>query len=477
MTRSKFSRRFTFAAILFLLMATPALAQSAGEMTAPFAQATSTAGFLLLLPFGLLLLTLSALPGAEIDAPQAAIAALVVWGVAVLAYFAAGFAFEFGGVAVSNPHPDFAELYWNWSPLSASFGPNWGFMGLRGWLLLGSAATPAVYDLFLRHAAFLGVTTVLPALALFRRVGNRTLLAFGILSGTFLLPLAGNWTWSAGWLANLGINLQLGHGFVDAGIGLPFLIAGVVTLTALGTLKTIALTNHHPQNNDDDPAAPDTFVETPMPPAYLPVLGLLGLGLVLWSWAFAANGQHIPTATDLAVPRAALNGFLGAFAGVVFSALYSQFTTNRFDLLMTVRGGVAGLAITAAGAALMLPWEAALAGLAAGILLPVATYFFDHRLGLDDTTAAGAMLGVMGALGLLLVGIVADGTTGVGWNGVPLGIAAGFPAQLNAQLIGVAAVLVWSAGVTWGFFRMERRLSPQKASEEPLPATEEIPEL
>ena len=76
MMRSKFPQRFTVTAILFVLMATPALAQSAEEMTAPFAQATSTAGFLLLLPFGLLLLTLSALPRAETDASQAAIAAL-----------------------------------------------------------------------------------------------------------------------------------------------------------------------------------------------------------------------------------------------------------------------------------------------------------------------------------------------------------------------------------------------------------------
>lgn len=440
--------------IALLAMAILPVAAQSGEITPPLAQAASTAGFLLLLPLGLLLLSLSALPNAEIDAPQAAITALLVWGVAVLAYFFAGFAFEFGGVAVSNPHPDFADLSLNWSPLSPSFGPNWGFVGLRGWMLLGVAATPGVYDLFLRHAALLGVVTVLPAMALFHRTRWWQLAIFGIVSGTLIYPLAGNWVWSGGWLANLGINLQMGHGFVDAGIALPMVVAGVITLTALWVTKPAkpAETESTPEIESAEPA--DTFPETPMPSAYLPVLSLLGLGLVLWSWAFAANGQHIPTATDLAIPRAALNGFLGAFAGLVIAALYSQFTTNRVDGLMTARGTIAGLAITAAGAALMLPWQAVLLGAIAGALLPPVVYFVDRRLGLDDTTAAGAMLAVPGVLGWLVVGLVADGSTGGGWNGVSGTIARNLPAQLNAQLLGAAAVVGWAALSAWLTFRL-----------------------
>ncbi len=457
-----------------LIFAVPTMAQS-GDITPPLAQATSTAGFLLLLPLGLLLLSLSALPNAEKVAPQAAVAALVVWGVAVLAYFFAGFAFQFGGVAVSNPHPDFAELYWNWSPLDVSFGTGWGFIGLRGWMLLGPAATPGVYDLFLRHAALLGAATVMPALALYRRGKHRLLPVFGFVSGTIIYPLVGNWVWSGGWLANLGINLNMGHGFVDAGIATPLIVAGVTTLMARWVFKPAAPIEPKP------PVEPgDTFAEVPMPSATLPILSLLGLGLVLWSWAFAANGQHIPTAADLAIPRAALNGLLSAFAGLVTAAGYSRFVSSRVDVLMTVRGGIAGWAITVAGAALMLPWEAVAAGAGAGILLPLIVYFIDRRLGLADHTAAGAMLGVMGVLGLLLVGLVADGSTGNGWNGVSGGIAADFPAQLNAQLIGIAAVLMWSAGVTWGFFRAERWLAGHtEAAPADIAASEtaEIPEL
>ncbi len=452
------SKLLIFAIMLPAVAAIPVAAQS-GDITPPLAQATSTAGFLLLLPLGLLLLSLSALPNAETDAPQAAITALTVWGLAVLAYFFAGFALEFGGVAVSNPHPDFAELYWNWSPLSPAFGPNWGFVGLRGWLLLGAAATPGVYDLFLRHAALLGVVIIPPVLALFRRVRWWQLAIFGIIGGTVIYPLAGNWVWSGGWLANLGINLQLGHGFVDAGIATPLVIAGAITLTALWVTKPAppAETESPPEAESVPAENTDPFPETPMPAAYLPVLSLLGLGLVLWSWAFAANGQHIPTATDLAIPRAALNGFLGAFAGLVVAGLYSQFTTTRIDVQMTARGAIAGLATTAAGAALMLPWQAVLLGAIAGALLPPLVYFVDRRLGLADVTAAGAMLGAMGTLGWLAVGLVADGSTGSGWNGVTGNIALNFPAQLNAQLLGAAVVIGWTVLATWVTFRVLKR--------------------
>jgi len=139
-------RRFlipgTSVLLLFLLTA-PVWAQSSPQPL-PALKNASTAGFLLLLPLGLILFLGSSLPQAEEAAPQAMINAFVAWGVAALAYFAVGFAFQFGGLSVSNAHPDFAELYWNWSPLSASFGTGWGMIGLRGWALLGPAATPGV---------------------------------------------------------------------------------------------------------------------------------------------------------------------------------------------------------------------------------------------------------------------------------------------------------------------------------------------
>ena len=146
------------------------LFQASFQLT--FGTFAGPAGLLMLLPIGLLLLTASALPTDEAEAATAATTGLVIWAVAVLAYFAAGFAFQFGGLANVSRQADFSELYWNWSPLSASYGLGWGVIGLRGWGLLGQAGTPGVYDLFLRHIALLGVVVVIPTFNLYRRLNT-----------------------------------------------------------------------------------------------------------------------------------------------------------------------------------------------------------------------------------------------------------------------------------------------------------------
>ncbi|HEY84124.1 MAG TPA: hypothetical protein G4N96_03290 [Chloroflexi bacterium] len=494
----------TLTILLLLLLTSPTWAQPP-EQASLVTGTASTAGFLLLLPLGLILFLSSSLPDAEKIAPQAAASAFVVWGVAVLAYFGAGFAFQFGGLSVSNPHPDFAELYWNWSPLDASFGTGWGMIGLRGWALLGPAATPGVYDLFLRHVALLGVTVVAPTFILYRRAKVWMLLAFGLLSGTLLYPLAGNWLWSAGWLANLGVNLQLGHGFVDAGMALPFVIAGAATLAALlvfrrnelrvtndelrMTKDELRTTNDEGQMTNDKLVTRNSSFVTQMPAAHLPLLSFFGLGMILWSWAFIASGQHIPAAVEFAMPRAALNGILAAFSAAVLAALYSRFTTAQFNPLMTSRGALAGLILLSAAAPFVSPWQAVAAGGVAGLLLPLFIYLIDHTLKLDDHTGGVATFGVMGVLGWLLVGLLADGSSGVGWNNVGMetylsvggqgvsgllaapGYVPDWPAQMNAQLLGAVSIVAWAMLVAGGMFKIGVWLMRRR--EEKTPEAEE----
>ncbi len=450
----KYFKSIFLSAILLLIVTLPILAQS-DDTLSPLSRDSSTAGFLLLLPMGVLLLLAATLPNAEKSAPSATAAALTAWGVAIFAFFAVGFAFAFGGVAVTNAHPDFAALQWNWSPWGAAFGTGWGFIGLKGWALLGAAATPAVYDLFLRHLSLLGIVAIVPVFALYRRnLAGWVSPAFGVLVGGLLYPLSINWVWSRGFLANLGLNLGLGNGFVDAGVATPFALAGIATLAALLIFKS-----------DSDSSAEktgDDFVETPLPKAYLPLLTFLGLAMILWAWAFAANGQHIPTPIAPAIPRAALNGFLGAFSALTALALYSKFATTRFDNLLIARGGLSGLILVSAVAPFIVPWQAILLGLIAGGILPFALYFFDQKLALQDHTAAIAVMGVMGILGWLMVGIFADGTAGIGWNGVD-GVAVsglfagGVAVQLNAQLIGAGVLTVWAFLLAWLFFYIVRR--------------------
>ena len=102
-----------------------------------------------------------------------------------------------------------------------------------------------------------------------------------------------------------------------------------------------------------------------------------------------------------------------------------------------------------------------LLGLLAGATVPFVAYIVDHLLHLDDRTGLVTSFGVPALLGLLAVGILADGRAGSGWQlagidsflGVPgqgvsgiligAGFQRDFPGQLQAQVIGATALLLW----------------------------------
>jgi len=462
------------------------LFQADFQMT--FSGLAGAAGLLMLLPVGLLLLTASGFPTDESEAALAATTGLVIWAIAVLAYFGAGFAFQFGGLANISRQADFADLYWNWSPLSASYGLGWGVIGLRGWGLLGQAGTPGVYDLFLRHIALLGVVIIIPAFNLYRRLNVAGMVLFGILSGTLIYPLIGNWIWSGGWLMNLGLTLGLGHGFVDAGVATPLAVAGIISLAAavvFGRRQPVAGDNGPAGGRADEAAS---FVEIPMPPAYRLLLALFGLGLILWSWPFITTVAHIPASASIgaAAPidaaRAALNGVLSALTAALAAALYSHFTTVAFNPLMALRGAVAGLVAVSTVAPFIPPWQAVVVGALVGLLTPLLIYLVDHILKLQDATASIAIFAFTGFLAWLLPGLLADGSGGAGWSNVGMeaylnvegqgisgllvatGYAPDWPGQLQAQLLGAAAVFGWSFLIAFVYFEGYRRLAPWLAT-------------
>ena len=143
---------------------------------------------------------------------------------------------------------------------------------------------------------------------------------------------------------------------------------------------------------------------------------------------------------------------------------------------MATRGLAIGLVSISAAVPFVRPWAALLTGAMAGLLLPLSIYLLDYLLRLDDSTAAVSVHGLGGLLGLLALGLFADGRYGVGWNGIGateyLGVlgqgvsgyftARGFqpdwPGQLYAQLIGLAAIFVLTFVLTWLLFQVLRGL-------------------
>ncbi len=420
-----------------------------------------TAGLAFLVPLGYALIAVGGLPGER--ARHATVSTLAALGLAALGYAACGFALQFGGVGLTHNLPGLEGLVWEWSALGATWGTGWGMAGLVGWGLTGPAATSAAYALALANLPWVVTAALIPLVSLRGRVPAWVAGLLGLLMGGVIYPLAGNWIWSGGWLANLGSNLGQGHGLVDAGgAGLVHLLGASATLAGI-----LVFTARKPRQ-----PAPDAPV--PLPPAHLPLLTILGAGLLLiggLAWT-SANPLLDPAALDW--NRTALNWVLAAAGGALLSLLYTWFVAGKPDPLMAARGLAAGALAGAAGAPFVPPWAALVIGAVVGLLVPLVIFIVDHVLRWDDPTAALTVHGLGGALGLLAVGVFADGSAGLGWNGVGVngGNAAGYlgvarqgitglvaatgfmpdwPGQMQAQLVGVAALALFGLFAAWLF--------------------------
>jgi Amt family ammonium transporter len=470
-----------FTLLFALALAGPIQAASASNFSTsnPTDWKTLAIAFTFLLPVGLILLSAAAFP--EERAVAAATGGLVAWGLATLAYFVAGFAFQFGGIAVFHDNPDLAGLYWEYSLLDTTWGTGWGMIGLKGFLLLDDSSTAGALTLFLSQLPLLGVAALIPYFALQGRAPRWVTLLVSLLMGSLIYPIVGNWTWGGGWLASLGSNLGMSHGLVDAGgSGQAVLVGAGAALAAFLVFRnnsasegpdaapeTNEVPDTDPQGSGEDELAPDGSEIVPMPPVHLPLLGLLGASLTVIGWLGTVFMAHQPTAVDTVPAVMAVNLVLGALGGALTAGLYSWFTTRHLNPLMSARGLVAGLVVVAAGAPFMPPWSALAAGLVIGLILPPLIYLFDRVLRLDDTASALATFGLPALLGLLLLALVASGGYGVGWNGVGQdsylgvegqgvsgllvapGYASDWPGQMSAQLVGAVAMFAWSFGLSW----------------------------
>jgi Amt family ammonium transporter len=158
---------------------------------------------------------------------------------------------------------------------------------------------------------------------------------------------------------------------------------------------------------------------------------------------------------------------------------------------MMVNGMLAGLVAITAPCAFVDPWAAALIGTIAGVFVVGAAGFVEKRLKVDDPVGAIAVHGMCGTLGVLFVGLFANGKYGAGWNlttegaattrgvtGLLYGIDPGL-GQLGAQALGV--VVLWTVifGIAFAFFKVQNAVMKGgiRASAELEVAGMDLPEM
>jgi ammonium transporter, Amt family len=379
---------------------------------------------------------------------------LVIYPLGVLGFWLVGYGIMLGGVdawpslggGVAGAH----------EVAIRAGGQEWGFFGAAKFALVSVARDPASLVMFMFAAVFMDTAATIPTGAMAERWKFSAFLLYGVFMSTLLYPLYGNWVWGGGWLASLGVNVGLGHGHVDfAGSSVVHMTGGITALAG-----TIVLGPRLGKYRADGTVSP-------MPGHNLP-MSVLGTFILAFGW-FGFNAGSTLSAADPRVALVAVNTMLSSSAGLVAALFYVWWTVRRPDVGMACNGLLGGAVAITAPCAFVSPAAAVLVGAVSGVVVVYTVRLLERRLEIDDPVGAVAVHGVCGTWGALALGLFADGSYGVGWNGVagPVrGLLFGDPGQLAAQVVGVATNVAFVFGASYGFFRLVDRLMGNRVPQE-----------
>ena len=130
---------------------------------------------------------------------------------AFLAYYAVGYAFQWGGVAI-NAAPSSLGGTPTLNSLSVGDG-QWGFLGGKGFFLTGPAYDAGANALMLFEVVFMETAGYIIVGAICERITFGGFLLAELFMGAILYPIFGCWVWGGGWLSQLGTTMGLGHGY------------------------------------------------------------------------------------------------------------------------------------------------------------------------------------------------------------------------------------------------------------------------
>src|SRR6476659_5801355 len=384
---------------------------------------------------------------------------------AFLAYYAVGYAFQWGGVA-STP---LAPANIGGTPTLNSFllanEKLGGFLGGKGFFMSGPAYDASANVLMLFEVVFRETAGYIIVGAICERITFGAFLLCEIFMGAILYPIFGCWVWGGGWLSQLGSTMGLGHGYVDfAGSTVVHGIGGWCAM-ALAIILGPRLGKYGPDGK------PRAF------PAHNIVFVVTGTFILLFGWMGFNPGSTLG-ATDLRIGVIAINTNLAAVAGSATAMLVWYWMFGKPDISMACNGMLAGLVAITAPCAFVGPTAAVIIGIIAGVIVCAGVLFNERVLKVDDPCGAISVHGYCGWFGAVAVGIFADGTYGAGWNGVGAasylgqagrgvtGLMHGDVSQFLVQLGGATLCAVYAFGFTYLVFSAVNAVSSMRVSRE-----------
>jgi Amt family ammonium transporter len=393
---------------------------------------------------------------------------------AFIAYYAVGYAFQFGAVAVNA-----APTNLGGTPTLNHFllgNGLWGFLGGKGFFMAGPGYDAGSNVLALFEVVFMETAGYIIVGSICERITFWSFILCELFVGAILYPVFGCWVWGGGWLSQLGNTMNMGHGYVD--------FAGSTVVHAVGGFCAMALSivlgpRLGKYGSDGKPRA---F------PAHNIVYVVTGTFILLFGWMGFNPGSTLG-ATDLRIGVVAINTNLSAISGSATAMLFWYWKFGKPDITMACNGMLAGLVAITAPCAFVGPTSAFIIGILAGLVVCLGVLFNDNVTKIDDPCGAISVHGFCGILGGICLGIFADGTYGAGWNGVGAasylgkagqgvtGLLYGDTSQFLVQIMGAAICAVWAFGATFIAFKVVNGVKSMRVSKEVEQEGLDVPEF
>jgi len=281
------------------------------------------------------------------------------------------------------------------------------------------------------------ITPALIVGAFAERMKFTSMMVFTFLWITLVYLPACHMVWGGGYLSQIGVIDFAGGLVVHATCGIAALVGALI----LGKREGFPSASLMPHNRP------------------MVVMG----AAMLWVGWFGFNGGSA-LAADSSAAMAILVTHISAAVGALTWMVIEWIKSGKPTVVGIATGMVAGLATITPASGTVGPQGALVIGLFAGLVCFYATQFIKSNLKIDDSLDVFPVHGVGGILGIILLVPLGDpsGLLGVGASGFDKTVLA----QLNAQLIGVVVIVLWTAVFTWIAFMITNALVGLRVSAE-----------
>ena len=268
----------------------------------------------------------------------------------------------------------------------------------------------------------------------------------GVIS-LFVYPIEAGWVWNSnGWLVKLGFHDFAGSAAIHSVGGITALIGAIMVGPRLG--KYIK-----------DKAGKVNKVNAI--PGHSITLGALGC-FILWFGWYGFNGAAAWDNESLA--SIFVTTTVAPAVATCVTMIFTWLKNGKPDVSMCINASLAGLVGITAGCDALDALGSAVVGVVSGFLVVFVVELLDIKLHIDDPVGAVGVHLANGVWGTIAVGLLANPSAPAGLNGL---FYTGSFKLLGIQLVGITAILTWTAAMMTGtFFLLKKTIGLRVSQEE-----------